>query len=147
MPCHKQLCPACKVTPVTEPANIALKMHCTTPSVGYRITCLVCKTDGRTERYEGETGRPLLNRGVEHVKDILGGKQASPLVKHILNEHPDKPSKSVKFEFEVLQKFRDPLTRQAEEGVRISHPPPDGKIINSKAEFNHPKLARITIRK
>ena len=47
----------------------------------------------------------------------------------------------------IHQKFPDPLTRQAREGVRISHPADSALIFNSKSEFNHPKIARIKIAK
>ena len=51
----------------------------------------------------------------------------------------------VKFKIEVNQMFKDPLTRQAREGVRISNPADSAKVLNSKSEFNHPRLARLKI--
>ena len=53
----------------------------------------------------------------------------------------------MRFEFNILQRFRDPLTRQAEEGLRIAHNPEDVKLLNSKKEFYHPPIARIKIDK
>ena len=45
---------------------------------------------------------------------------------------------------EIMKKFRDPLTRQSNEAVRISQRRKD-EILNSKSEFNHPPIARITV--
>ena len=47
---------------------------------------------------------------------------------------------------EITKKFHDALTRQANEAVRISSRP-DQELLNSKAEFNHPPLARVVIEK
>ena len=44
----------------------------------------------------------------------------------------------------ITNKFRDPLSRQANEAVRISKRP-KSEILNSKTEFNHPPIARVTI--
>ena len=49
------------------------------------------------------------------------------------------------FKIDVNQIFKDPLSRQAREEVRISNPADSAKIFNSKSEFNHPRLARIKI--
>ena len=66
------------------------------------------------------------------------------MVKHLKEDHKSN-LKSVKFKIEVNQMFKDPLTRQAREGVRISNPADSAKVLNSKSEFNHPRLARLKI--
>ena len=43
-------------------------------------------------------------------------------------------------------KFKDALTRQANEAVRIFSRP-GHQLLNSKSEFNHPPLARVTVEK
>ena len=50
----------------------------------------------------------------------------------------------MKFRMEITNKFRDPLTRQANEAVRISSRRKN-EILNSKNEFNHPPITRITV--
>ena len=45
---------------------------------------------------------------------------------------------------EITQKFRDALTRQANEAVRI-YSRPDDELLNSKSEFNHPPMARVVV--
>ena len=47
---------------------------------------------------------------------------------------------------EITQKFKDALSRQANEAVRI-YSRPDHELLNSKAEFNHPPLARVVVEK
>ena len=50
----------------------------------------------------------------------------------------------MKFRMEITNKFRDPLTRQANEAVRISKRKKH-ELLNSKTEFNHPPIARISV--
>ena len=94
--------------------------------------------------YGGETGRSARLRGAEHVKDLEKKREKSALYKHIKNAHN---SEEVKFKMEITQKFKDALTRQANEAVRIySRPGPE--LLNSQSEFNHPlPLARVVVQK
>ena len=48
------------------------------------------------------------------------------------------------FRMEITQKFKDPLSRQANEAVRISERKKN-ELLNSKNEFNHPPIARISV--
>ena len=49
---------------------------------------------------------------------------------------------------EMTQKFRDPLTRKANEAVGIKYRRKNqGELLNSKSEFNHPPLARVVVEK
>ena len=47
---------------------------------------------------------------------------------------------------EITGSFKDALTRQAEEAVRIQARKPS-EIMNSKSEFNHPPIARVIVEK
>ena len=47
---------------------------------------------------------------------------------------------------EITGKFKDALTRQANEAVRI-YSRPSHELLNSKSEFNHPPLARVVVEK
>ena len=85
-----------------------------------------------------------MTKGIEHVREIIANKPDNPMVKHIAIHHPDDAEK-VRFEFGMTKKFKDPLTRQADEGLRIYKTPKSATILNSKAEFNHPKLSRVGI--
>ena len=52
----------------------------------------------------------------------------------------------MKITMQITQKFHDPLTRQANEAVRISQRE-NYQLMNSKTEFNHPPIARIVVEK
>ena len=53
-------------------------------------------------------------------------------------------NEEIKFRWEITKKFRDPLTTQANEAVRISSRK-KSEVLNSKNEFNHPPITRITV--
>ena len=93
--------------------------------------------------YEGETSRSARIRGAEHVKDLEGKKQKSVLFKHKMTDHKNE---NVKFQMKITNKFKDALTRQANEAVQI-YGVPDLNSLNSKTEFNHPPINRVTIEK
>ena len=142
--CEKPVCPLCKPTPHSEPGQ--LRKHrtpCSTQSVGYSVICLECKSKGLKTTYEGETGRSASTRTSEHINDLLKNKKDSPLVKHKNLQHNGE--KGVRFAFKIEKVFRDPLTRQCNEGVRIKNAGISSKIMNSKSEINHPPTNRITI--
>ena len=93
--------------------------------------------------YEGETGRSARIRGAEHVKDLEGKKQKSVLFKHKMTDHKNE---NFKFQMEITNKFKDALTRQANEAVQI-YSVPDTNSLNSKSEFNHPPMSRVVVEK
>ena len=70
-------------------------------------------------------------------------REKSVLFKHKMSDHQDE---NVKFQMEITQKFKDAMTRQANEAVRIFSRP-SHEILNSKSEFNHPPLSRVVIDK
>ena len=75
------------------------------------------------------------------MRDLKKGRPNSALYKHKQNEHGGE---EIRVSMEITKQFRDPLTRQADEAVRISSRA-KVEILNSKNEFNHPPLARITV--
>jgi len=111
------------------------RKHCSSHNIGYTIKCTKCDAT-----YEGETSRKAAVRAIEHSSDLRKSNPESPLVKH-LNLHPD----GTEFEFKIRSQFHDALTRQADESVRIQNAASD--CLNSKAEFNAPKIARITMKR
>ena len=70
-------------------------------------------------------------------------KVTNPLYKHKLMDHPNEEAK---FEMHVLKKYKDPLSRLANEGVRINEHKP-GELLNSKCEFHQPAILRLQIEK
>ena len=113
-----------------------LKVPCDTQSVGYRWSCSNCN-----QIYEGETGRTIRTRTKEHIAQLKRSEKSNPLVKHHDNYHAGL---SPAFQLEILNTFKDPLTRQAEEGVRIYSANPDS-LMNTKSEFNHPSIKRLRL--
>ena len=73
----------------------------------------------------------------------MGKKEDSVLYKHKIVEHKDE---EVDFKMEITGIFKDALSRQAEESVRIQARKPS-ELMNSKSQFNHPPIARIVVGK
>ena len=118
-----------------------IKIPCRSNNVGYRLVCETCEEKGLHRTYEGETARSARTRGAEHMRDYNKGRMDNAMYKHKQNEHNGD---EIEYRMEITKSFRDPLTRQANEAVRISHNNKN-EILNSKTEFNHPPIARITV--
>ena len=73
----------------------------------------------------------------------MGKKEDSVLYKHKILEHKDE---EVDIKMEITGIFKDALSRQAEESVRIQARKPS-ELMNSKSQFNHPPIARIVVEK
>ena len=56
----------------------------------------------------------------------------------------DHINEDVEYGLEVTGIFKDALTRQANESVRI-YGRKGSEILNSKSEFNHPPTARVVV--
>ena len=122
-----------------------LKITCNSNNVGYRLECDTCLDRGQIRIYEGESSRSARIRGAEHLADLKNQRPKSVLLKHKLNEHKDE---EMRIRMEITKKFKDPLTRQANEAIRIaSRSKNPGELLNSKSEFNHPPLARVVVEK
>ena len=79
------------------------------------------------------------------MADLEKERPKSVLLKHKLKEHHDK---EMKIKMKITGRFKDSLTRQANEAVRINQRNKNrGDLLNSKNEFNHPPLGRITVEK
>ena len=140
--CISPHCPLCKDTMFSETGpKSEFRVGCSTPNVGYRIVCLNCQKLGLKAAYEGETGKPVKVRFKRHLDDLKRKNESSPLHKHTILKHPEE---NPKFMFSVTSKFRDPLTRQVNEGVRIANFSGD-LILNSKSEWNHPPTNRVSV--
>ena len=67
------------------------------------------------------------------------------MFKHKQNEHQNE---EMKISMKIIQKFKDPLTREANEAVRINNRSKKKyELLNSKNEFHHPPIARIVVEK
>ena len=141
--CTQKTCPMCKEIDFIMLNPEETKIPCNSNNVGYKWQCLTCQDRGITKVYEGETGRSARIPGSEHLKEFEKKKEKSVLYKHKMADHKDEP---VKFKMDITQKFKDALSRQANEAVRI-YTRPDHELLNSKSEFNHPPLARVVVQR
>ena len=109
---------------------------CRKTGAGYQIDCIVCGEETVTNKYAGETGKNLYNRGENHVTDVEKKRANTPLWKHILEKHNGAMAVPIfsHFQMKLIQFFSKPQRRKANEGVRISHLEPDIRM-NSKDEF------------
>ena len=60
--------------------------------------------------------------------------------KHKILEHTE--DENIKFKMEITGLYKDALTRQANEAIRIKNCE-KSEILNSKSQFNHPPISRI----
>ena len=134
--CDKKKCIICE-------SNVTgkLKIPCNSSNVGYKLVCDTCMDRGKNKVYEGETARSARVRGSEHLNGFKNDRVDNALYKHKHNEHENE---DMKFSMKITKKFRDPLSRQANEAVRISGRK-KCELLNSKNEFNHPPIARISV--
>ena len=116
---------------------------CNSNNIGYRWICSTCENQNICKVYEGETARSARIRSREHITALKQKKPVSVLYKHKLTEHPNE---EVKFKFEVTDRFKDALTRQANEALRIASRK-NTELLNSKSEFNHLLTARKMVEK
>ena len=120
------------------------KIACNTNNTGYRWVCKTCeKSENKTKAYEGETSRSIRIRSREHIAAFKSKRADSVLYKHKMMDHIDE---DVEYGLEITGVFRDALTRQANESVRI-YGRRGSEILNSKSEFNHPPTARVVVEK
>ena len=139
--CKDEKCLPCKSVTELSKGNRAQKSNCKKNNIGYRIPCVTCEEKNIVKVYEGESSRNARIRGEEHMRGFMKKVEGNPLFKHKMNDHPHE---EVKFRMEVTKKFKDPLTRLANEGVRISSRPP-GELLNSKSEFHQPAVVRLKV--
>ena len=102
---------------------------------------MTCKENDMDKVYEGETSRSARLRGAEHLAQLQKKTEKSVLFKHQMTAHNGE---KVKFKMELTGHFKDALTRQANEAVRIANRP-SKELLNSKSEFNHPPTARVIV--
>ena len=92
--------------------------------------------------YVGESSRSLYERTKEHVADRNGWKEDSHQIKHWMLDHSEL-KEPPPFRFKLVKCFRDPMSRQISEAVRIELR--GESTFNSKPEFNRCRVPRLRI--
>ena len=127
----------------TSAGNSNPKISCRKNNVGYSLQCHTCEERNLEQVYEGETSRSAWLRGAEH---LMGYKNKDP--KNVIFKHKqsDHKNEEMVMKMTVRNSFKDALTRQSNEAVRINRRE-NKTLLNSKCEMNHPPVARITVEK
>ena len=137
--CSDLGCPVCSVRHGGQKG--CLKGNCQANNIGYVATCVTCQEAGKTVVYEGESGRNLKQRSLEHWRDIRSCRPTSGLYCHIRDHHGGSIPV---IRFQVRQRFCDALSRQLDEGARIEETD-DEQLMNTRDEWVPPVLSRMSV--
>ena len=127
------------------------RIGCRQNNVGYQIECKICLKAGKSACYFGESGCNMHKRMKEHLSKFRSKnkelRESSAFYKHIQNEHGGlKSGENFESYFPVVnivKVYQKVLNRSIEEGTfMINH---NGEILNSKTEWNQPRIIRTTI--
>ena len=114
--------------------------HCKKMDIGYTVNCDTCT--GVSVQYTGETSKSGYQRGLEHLNRYHSKQEDSPLWKHAVHYHGG--SLDVSYSMNVVKAFREPMTRQINEAVRMNRCEAD-ICLNSKSEWHSPVIVRLTV--
>ena len=109
--------------------------NCKVQNIGYSIACTKCTSVS----YEGETCRNGYIRGQEHLKQLENKSDKSALYKHIRENHEN--DQEVEFSMKIKGIFKNAMTRQIDEALRIQRKDPK-LLLNSKKEYYGPVIQR-----
>ena len=90
----------------------------------------------------GESSRSIHERALEHERDARSFSVKSHIVKHWMTTRPSLPSPP-EIEFSVTGMFKDCLSRQISEALRINNS--IDVLLNSKTEYGHNSVSRLTV--
>ena len=114
---------------------------CNLESICYQISCDQCKQAGVSADYFGESSRTCYLRGQEHLRGQALKLDDNPLFKHDTIHHSGSRGT---YSMRVLRQHPRTLSRQIQEATELQMSSSQ-IILNSKNEFNGPRLPRITI--
>ena len=151
-PCGREECPICKQVGTGE--------DCKSRNIMYESKCKLCNPPTNPQEededvhpsgrppipregiYIGESSRSIHERVVEHVRDAKTFSTKSHIVKHWMTSHPSLPSPP-EMEFSVTGRFKDCLSRQISEALKINNSP--DILLNSKGEYGHNSVSRLVV--
>ena len=156
--CGRKECPVCN--------QAEAGADCKTRNVVYESKCKLCnplpatQKDMNTEKeefqdepagrqpppregiYIGESSRSIHERALEHVRDARTFSVKSHIVKHWMSSHPTLPTPP-EMEFSILGRFKDCLSRQISEAIRINNS--TDVLLNSKGEYGSNSVSRLVV--
>ena len=157
--CGRPACPPCD--------NPGKREDCKSKNLVYESRCFICNPEPSQERYGsadaqpagtsgisgcsdipregiyiGETSRSLHERALEHIRDAKAFSHKSHIVQHWMTSHPSLPSPP-RMNFSITAQYRDCLSRQIGEALRINYT--KDNILNSKSEYMSNTVSRLTI--
>ena len=112
---------------------------CLIKRVVYESTCKNCNDSGKGRySYIGETARQVGTRAAEHIKNLTLFKMDSFMLGHWFDHHSTEPIPP-EFQFRIISKHKDPLSRQIKEAVLIQS---QGNL-NKRNEFANNELIQL----
>ena len=131
------------------------RRNCRKQSLVYESRCALCNPKKNSNHQEdnkevvarkgiyiGETSRTLHQRANEHYRDAKDLSEKSHILKHWMSSHEEE-KEAPNFIFRILGTFRDCLSRQVNEAIRIHYS--KDLLLNSKNEYAANGLTRLTI--
>ena len=116
---------------------------CRKRNVVYQNQCLACLAKGRESVYYGESCRTAFERGLEHARDRVKGREESHMFGHIEEEHREEVE-PVKFRMKVVKFHTSAMMRQIHEAVVIKRNSATKNVLNSKMEYNRCILPELS---
>ena len=140
--CMRATCLLC-CSQMVDKADVNKPATCGRENVVYRISCDTCAQQEPPVKahYFGETARTGFLRGQEHLSGQQKELEENPLSKHDKIHHGGAHNK---YSMKVIRTHKKPLGMQIHESTEIQHSTAD-ILLNSKGEFNGPRIPRITI--
>ena len=154
--CGRDNCPPC------EGSDDKKRQDCRTRSILYRTSCKLCNKpeqpsnhqegdqhhhSTRTTKvqagvYLGESSRSLHERMVEHMYDAKTLDPGSHIAKHWMLHHPSLNTMPP-FEYKIVRKYKDCLSRQLGEAVAIMRCPDE--LLNGKCDYLVNCISRVVV--
>ena len=157
--CPRDDCPTC-----TQGGKETRKDNCFRRNILYEARCGLCvdkreqelkEEHGRKTKkkrkfgelfeeenvYVGETSRSIYERSKEHLKAGRERQENSFIAKHWQDCHPEL-QEPPEFRFKIVRFYKDPLSRQVGESVRIDM---RVGVLNSKTMFSRNTLPRLVL--
>ena len=113
---------------------------CKHSNVGYQLICQLCKDQGVSATYEGETSKSGFERGSQHTEGLLKKAEDAPLWKH--SELVHEGVENLPFSMVITGRYHKAMVRQEAEAIRIRESTAKYQM-NSKKEFQQPTIIRL----